>query len=201
MNRKPRGRPRSFDTESVLDKTAELFWRKGFDSTSLDDIVAVTGVARPSLAAAFGGKEAMYLLVLRRFSGRIAQIFTQSVLGGKTLSGGLNRYFAQLIDIYTADQQQPGGCMLFSTAIVNAPQYPAIRAELAENTKALDATFESVFKTAQTRGEVDKTKDVALLASLVTAIHLSLSIRARAGLGRSALKTLARKQIAALLET
>ena len=51
-------RPRSFDPDEALDLARDVFWRKGFQGTSLDDITAATGLAKPSLYAAFGDKNA-----------------------------------------------------------------------------------------------------------------------------------------------
>jgi len=54
-------RPRSFDPDEALDLARDVFWRKGFQGTSLDDITAATGLAKPSLYAAFGDKNALFL--------------------------------------------------------------------------------------------------------------------------------------------
>ena len=63
---RPRGRPRGFDTADVLKAASERFRTHGFAGTSLDDLVDATGLARPSLYAAFGDKRAIYLAVLKR---------------------------------------------------------------------------------------------------------------------------------------
>jgi TetR/AcrR family transcriptional repressor of nem operon len=57
-------RPRSFDPDDVLKIARDIFWQKGFQGTSLDDITAASGVAKPSLYAAFGDKNALFLKVL-----------------------------------------------------------------------------------------------------------------------------------------
>ena len=63
---RPRGRPRSFDPDAVLDKARAVFWNLGYAATSLDDLAAATGLNRPSLYAAFGDKHALYLAALER---------------------------------------------------------------------------------------------------------------------------------------
>jgi len=60
-------RPRSFDPDDVLDVAREVFWRKGFQATSLDEITAASGIGKPSLYAAFGDKDALFLRVLDRY--------------------------------------------------------------------------------------------------------------------------------------
>src|SRR5258708_19962388 len=61
------GRPRSFDIDSALDRVLLVFWRKGFEGTSLSDLTKAVGVNRPSLYAAFGDKEALFRKALDRY--------------------------------------------------------------------------------------------------------------------------------------
>ena len=60
-------RPRTFDPDKVLDIALDVFWRKGFHGTSLDDITDESGLGKPSLYAAFGDKASLYLKVLDRY--------------------------------------------------------------------------------------------------------------------------------------
>src|SRR2546423_14715860 len=65
--RKLRGRPRAYDPQVALARAAEVFWKAGYAGTSLDDLVAATGMNRPSLYAAFGDKRALYLKTLEHY--------------------------------------------------------------------------------------------------------------------------------------
>src|SRR6202790_2682892 len=67
----PMARPRSFAPNEALDLARDVFWRKGFQGTSLDDITAATGLAKPSLYAAFGDKDALFLKILDRYHASI----------------------------------------------------------------------------------------------------------------------------------
>ena len=58
--RRPRGRPRAFDREAVLRRAMELFWAKGFDHCSMNDLVEAMGINSPSIYAAFGSKEDLF---------------------------------------------------------------------------------------------------------------------------------------------
>ena len=66
------GRPRAYDTDAVLDRAAEVFWANGFSATSLDDLSAAMGMARPSIYNAFGDKAALFLRALERFRDTVA---------------------------------------------------------------------------------------------------------------------------------
>ena len=66
----PIGRPREFDTEKALELATSLFWRKGYEGTSLSDLTETLGITRPSLYAAFGDKEAFFRLVLEPYEAK-----------------------------------------------------------------------------------------------------------------------------------
>ena len=67
---KPRGRPRNFDETGALEKATQVFWSKGYDGVTIEDLVAGMGVGRPSLYAVFGDKRAIFLRVLRAYAER-----------------------------------------------------------------------------------------------------------------------------------
>ena len=74
---RPRGRPRLFDEETVLDEVTSLFWRKGYSQTSVADLVAASGVHKPSLYRVFGTKEQLFARVLRRYMAARMEMFYQ----------------------------------------------------------------------------------------------------------------------------
>src|SRR4051812_13303502 len=63
-----RGRPRGFDVEQAIHRALKVFWRKGYEGTSLDDLTASMKINRPSLYAAFGNKENLFRRALQRYS-------------------------------------------------------------------------------------------------------------------------------------
>src|ERR1700733_10256091 len=64
------GRPRSFCTEKALDSAMQVFWRKGYEGTSMVDLTEAIGINSPSLYAAFGSKEGLFRAVLERYDAR-----------------------------------------------------------------------------------------------------------------------------------
>jgi AcrR family transcriptional regulator len=63
----PRGRPREFDIDQALDRALMLFWRKGYEGTTLPELTRAMGINRPSLYAAFGSKERLFRKALDRY--------------------------------------------------------------------------------------------------------------------------------------
>src|SRR6266566_10166481 len=77
--RKRRGRPRHFDVDEALDRAMRLFWRKGYQATSVSDLTTAMGIKRASLYAAFGSKEALFRKALERY-GAGPSIFARKAL-------------------------------------------------------------------------------------------------------------------------
>jgi AcrR family transcriptional regulator len=193
-----RGRPRSFDTDVALDRAAEMFWTRGFAATSLDDLCDVMGIARPSLYAAFGDKEALYLAATDRFRARMTEMYVAAIRSTTTARDCVLAFFRDAIARYTSGDIARG-CMGVCTATVEAPSHPQVRAALAALLAELDDAFEGTLRRARDRGELAKDADVAGLARVLSATLHSIAIRARAGTSRAELERLARSSVDALL--
>src|SRR5271163_3330645 len=72
---KPRGRPRSYEPDAALAQAMEAFWKSGYAATTLDDLSAATGMNRPSLYAAFGDKQDIYIKAYRRYRAQMRDAF------------------------------------------------------------------------------------------------------------------------------
>jgi TetR/AcrR family transcriptional regulator, copper-responsive repressor len=197
MPPRPRGRPRSFDPDRALDRALDVFWTTGFAASSLDDLAAAMAIARPSLYAAFGDKEALYLAATARFRDRIAALYRDAVGAAPTLRAGVLAYLRALIAAYTAGPVARG-CLAVGTAVSEAPAHPAIRAALAGVLDELDAAFTATLRAARARGELPASADPAALAGLLAAAQHSLAIRARAGAAPAQLERLARTAVDAV---
>src|ERR1041385_9186170 len=86
---KARGRPRSFDEGEALEKAIQVFWSKGYDGVTIDDLVAGMGVGRPSLYAVFGDKRMLFLRVLRAYAERKGALAAKPLLSPGTLRDSL----------------------------------------------------------------------------------------------------------------
>jgi TetR/AcrR family transcriptional regulator, copper-responsive repressor len=187
---KPRGRPRKFDKDEVLQIIVNIFWQKGFAGTSLDDLSAATSLSRPSLYAAYGNKLAMYLLALEVFGKRMATEAVGAVMTGSNLRAGLENFYEAALDIYLGTTDEMGqGCLVFTTAVTEATTQPEIRKTLAAQLAGLDEALKSMI---QARAP-DLAPDLLEAATnLASGALLNLAIRARAGASRKTLRSVAR---------
>ena len=97
---RPRGRPRAYDADAALGAARDAFWAAGYSATSLADLATATGMNRPSLYAAFGNKQALYLKALAQLGGNMEQQ-VGAVLGAPLpLAEALRRFYLNALTLY-----------------------------------------------------------------------------------------------------
>lgn len=188
--RRPRGRPRSFDTEATLANATLAFWQRGYAATSMDDLSAATGLNRPSLYGAFGDKHALYLQALRLYTEQ-SNAAIAAALQGRSLRDGLSRVYELALQLYCPADAAARGCLLIGTAATEAPRDEAIRQALGDSLRGFTAAFETRLRLAADAGELPAGTDVAMRAQLASAVLHSMALRARAGDARAELAALA----------
>jgi len=197
ISRRPRGRPRSFTTSEVLERVRAVFMEKGFAAASLDELAEAAGLNRPSLYAAFGDKEQLYIHALRVY-GEKSVVGLDAILGGKgTIERRLGQVYKAAIELYTAPPNAQG-CMIVGTATVEAPTRPRIAAAAIELLNAIEQSFERAFARAVRDGELAREPTPAARARMAGAALDTLAIRARIGAKPSDLRAFAASMIPAI---
>ncbi len=195
--KRPRGRPRSFNTAEVLDRVRAVFMDKGFAGASLDELAEAAGLNRPSLYAAFGDKEQLYIHTLR-FYGDKSLAGLQAILGGKgSIERRLMQVYDAAIDIYTAPPR-PRGCLIVGTAAVEAPTHPRIAAMAHTLLQEFEQCFEAAFAKAASAGELRRSPSPAARARMAGSLLDTLAIRARIGIPPADLKAFATSMVPAI---
>jgi AcrR family transcriptional regulator len=185
------GRPRSYDPKVALQRAMEAFWDVGFAATSLDDLSARTGMNRPSLYAAFGDKQALYLKTLDAYrAGRRAELAV-ALEAGLPIEDTLRAMHSVMIDRFLQGERGARGCYLVGTAATEAVSNPRVRKALLDAVSEMEDVFRDLFSAAKARGELPPDADPKALAVFEAAVADALAFRARAGQSRAALRTLA----------
>lgn len=118
-------RPREFDEATVLAAAIDCFWRRGFDATSVRDLVEQTGLTSASLYNAFGDKRALYRRALDTYvDGGIADRLARSAR--RPPREAIAAFFAEIIERSLGDIERKG-CMLVNAALDVAPHDPDLR--------------------------------------------------------------------------
>ena len=182
--RKPRGRPRSFDRDVALDAAMEVFWRKGFEGTSIADLTDAMGINPPSLYAAFGDKEKLFLEAAERYQRSRGDQCPYSEEA--TARGAIERlltYMAQEL----AGSSHPRGCMMMMAAATSANASPALQRVLAEKRLQAREHMRARIKQGIEEGDVPAGTDAGALADFYSTIVTGMSLQARDGATRKSL--------------
>jgi AcrR family transcriptional regulator len=190
-----RGRPIEYDPQAALAAARDVFWATGFAASSLDELSAATGMNRPSLAGAFGDKEALYLATLEQYRDAGVAALKETLSGSRPLAKELAQVYAKSIDVYLGSNDAAKGCLLIGTASVEAVCRPAVRNILTESLSSFNAIIEERLHKAIRDGELSKKADAAALAPIASAVMHSLAVRARAGEPRKALEKMAKTAV------
>jgi AcrR family transcriptional regulator len=193
--RRPRGRPRTFEPEAVLDEARSVFWNRGFAATSLDDLAAATGLNRPSLYGAFGDKHALYLAALERTRTQGVEALRQALQSPRPLQEVLTAVFQGAIRVYRVGEAGPRGCFVIGTAVTQGVEDAQARAVLARFVAETDAAFAERLTLAEKDGELREGMDPVGVAAIASATLHTLAIRARAGASENELRGVAQAAV------
>ena len=181
---KPRGRPRSFDEAEALEKATQVYWSKGYDGVTIDDLVAGMGVGRPSLYAIFGDKRTLFLRVLKDYAAKQGALFAKALLSPQTLRDSLARFLKHAVETAT-ERGCARGCLLVCVApLVNDAE---VRQFLQNAAAAVVALVEGRFRDGITAGEIPSDFPVAVRARQVIDFARGLTMRALMGSPRKTL--------------
>ncbi len=188
--RRRRGRPRAFEPDAVLAQAMDVFWKEGFAATSLDELSAATGLNRPSLYGAFGDKRALYIQAYARYREHVRERFVPIFSERAPLAEKLRRIFLAALELYLSGEEGPRGCFTVLSASSDLIADPEIRSMVDEAIDNSDRAFERLFADGREAGELPLGVEPKRLARMATATVHTLSIRARAGTARAALRSI-----------
>ncbi len=189
-----RGRPRKFEQGAALDAALQTFWTKGYRGASMDDLTSSMSMNKPSLYAAFGDKEELYLAAIDHYVATIGRDFLAPLSSGKSLHESLSGFFARVIDTVTG-AHGPLGCAIACTLPAETMESAEIQGKLAALVDEIDDAVHARLRAAQKVGELSPDADPLALAQLVVGTMFSCAIRARAGADRRTLKRITRALI------
>ena len=183
------GRPRTFDIDEALDRALEVFWRKGYEGTSLPDLTEAMGINRPSLYAAFGNKAALFRKAIDRYLEGPAR-HGRTALAAPTAREVVEQLLFGSIDLIT-DEQGPRGCFMVQSALACGDSAEPLRQEMAQRRAEGEAALCERFVRAVAEGDLPLDADPADLARFVATISQGLAVQAASGASRDSLRRVA----------
>jgi len=181
---RPRGRPRGFDEVEALERATQVYWSKGYDGATIDDLVAGMGVGRPSLYAIFGDKRALFLRVLKAYAEKKGALATKALLSPQPLLKSLTSFLRFAVEASTEEGSAHGCLMICVAPLVNDAEVRQFLKDAAAGSVAL---VERRFREAITAGEISFDFPVAVRASQLIDFARSFTMRAQIGTPRNTL--------------
>ncbi|MGL5136894.1 MAG: TetR/AcrR family transcriptional regulator, partial [Beijerinckiaceae bacterium] len=156
------GRPLSFDREAALHQAMLLFWRHGYEATSLSDLTTAMGVTSPSIYTAFGDKKRLFLAAVERYTR--GPITAQSIIDDAPSARTAAANLLQASVIGFTGTETPPGCLLASSAISCSAAAADVQAELAAIRRTIEAHLRRSIELGVERGEMPASSDADALA-------------------------------------
>ena len=178
------GRPREFNIEKALDTAGKLFWRKGYEGTSLSDLTDAIGITPPSFYFAFKSKEALFKKVVDRYQRGQQLGFFAEALNQTTPLAVAERVLYGLADSYTSKVHPPGCLVLNCSLPCSDKMEDSVRRELADLRKASRIELRKRFKRFQSSGALPADADPDALARYVFTIAWGMAVEAQSGASR-----------------
>ncbi|MFF7972130.1 TetR family transcriptional regulator [Streptomyces sp. NPDC007905] len=183
-----RGRPRSFDRATALEKALMAFWEHGYEATSVSDLTRIMGIGTPSLYAAFGDKRTLFEEVVRVYLDTHGALGDRALAEEPTARAAVERMLREAAAEYT-DPAHPYGCLV-AHAATNSTS-PEVEQLLRERRNANIAALESRIRADVAAGRLPAGTDAAALARHTGAMIQGMSQQARDGASRAELESLA----------
>lgn len=183
----PRGRPRQFDTEAALDKAIEVFWRQGYDGTTVADLTATMGIGMPSLYAAFGSKRQLFEQATERYTASRSDLLL-SALSKPTAREVTEAFLAGVIEAATRPGR-PAGCFTVQAGLTCSTEDQDIAALLTQRRKDTEAALRERFKREPTDA-LPAGMTAASLGKFVASLAVGINVKAADGATRRELRAL-----------
>ncbi|MFB8182102.1 TetR/AcrR family transcriptional regulator [Streptomyces sp. NPDC055966] len=174
------GRTKEFDPDAALQSALELFWRRGYEATSMADLVEHLGIGRASIYATFGSKHELYLKAMDRY----AETRDPLLLAELSQPGPALPAVRAMVRRFAAEASSPerrlNGCFVTNTAAELAPHDPAAARRVEISWEHVETPLHSALVRAQAQGELPKERDPRALARMIFVLLQGMRIVGKA---------------------
>lgn len=179
------GRPREFDVEEVLESAMQAFWAKGYEATSLADLMRATGLHKGSIYQAFGDKHSLFLQSLNRYLEEMRKQEREVLRNAPTPLDGLRTGAHQILGMADSDKDFPRGCLAVNALVELAPHDDEVKKIMGDHMQRMRNILIEAFENAQAAGQVSRDRRPELLTSMVMTFMAGLAATIKSGLGET----------------
>lgn len=179
-------RTRAFDIDEALDSAMIVFWRQGYDGTSMTDLTEAMGINRPSLYAAFGNKEQLFRRTLERY-GEIPSAYVGEALEQPTARQAAEHLLRGAADLHTR-ADTPAGCLAVHGAPTCAADSSQVGQALIAFRRAGEAAIRERLDRARAEGDLPDDADPGELTDYLRTVVYGMAVKAASGATREELE-------------
>lgn len=187
-------RTKEFDKERALASAMDVFWRSGYENTSMEDLMGEMGIAKQSLYDTFGDKRALYLKAMAFYRKQTNSFLRELLASAPTVEEGFTRILLGLVA--ESREQHARGCLLLSANMERAVDDEEIARFLQDNQAEVESIFTEALRRGQTGGELHNGADAGALAKFFVATIQGMRAMARLKSDRRALRQVAKIALA-----
>ena len=179
-----RGRPLIFDRDAALMAATKLFWERGYEGTSFDELIAVMGISASSFYNSFGSKERLYCEAIGSYLESSGRWFF-GILNDETTDTrtAFSRLFDATAEEFTRSDHPPG-CMISVACLQTGPSLKNVREMMVEHRAFSEGAMAERIRRGIAEGDVLADTDVDVLAAYLSAVARGLAVQARDGASR-----------------
>jgi len=193
------GRPREFEPETALDEAVEVFWTKGFDATSLQDLLQAMDLSKSSFYQTFGSKGELYLECLDRYRTRIGSQMRRDLEQAESGRAFIEAVFQDLArGLDQSHGRRP--CLVMNDSGDVERREEAVAARMQRGAEAFESIFRDAVERAQREGDVSPEKDAEALARYLVSSRSGLLAVRKAGASEAELQDIIGVTLSALDE-
>lgn len=182
-------RPREFDENKVLDEAMNLFWHKGYEATSIQDLITAMGISRGSLYDSFGDKHALFVAVLKRYRQRSHDRFLRILNQPGSVKASIAEMFHFIVNEAIADAKRRG-CLLTNSTIELSPHDAEIADVVNFNQQWIQTALHDALYRGQSQGEISADTDTQALAQFLFNSLQGLRVVSKTATDRQALENI-----------
>ncbi|CAI0796126.1 Bacterial regulatory proteins, tetR family [Serratia ficaria] len=191
------GRPREFDREQALVKARDLFWRQGYEGTSMSDLVAELGIASARIYKAFGSKEQLFREAVASYESHEGGFADRAFSEETGVRAALERLLNDAVQLYSRPDL-PRGCMVVSSAASVSAENDGLKDWLATHRRQRTQGIIERLRLAVQNGELPPATDAEGLGDYFAAFLHGLSVQARDGVTKERLTAAVQTALKAL---
>lgn len=173
-------RTKEFNEDQALDKAVEIFWHKGYNGTSAQDLVTHLGLSRSSLYDTFGDKQKLFSKALQRYQKQGQDAIKDLLEESKDIKATLTLIFKQAV-LESLEDRITKGCFMVNSAVELAMHDDEIANIVVDNRQTMEAIFSIAVKKGQESGQISTQQEARTLARFIYNNYTGIRVLARSG--------------------